>query len=60
MRKEAEKRKAEAIESLRVRVRVRDNRVKFCFAFWPFESLLNSFNFVLFTVLSLCGWVCAS
>ena len=58
MRKEAEKRKAEAIESLRVRVM--DNRVKFCFAFWPFESLLNSFNFVLFTVLSLCGGVCAS
>ena len=58
MRKEAEKRKAEAIENLRVRVR--DNRVKFCFAFWPFESLLNSFNFVLFTVLSLCGQVCAS
>ena len=58
MRKEAEKGKAEAIESLRVRVR--DNRVKFCFAFGPFESVLNSFNFVLFTVLSLCGWVCAS
>ena len=57
MGKEAKKRKAEAIKSLRVRVR--DNRVKFCFAFWPFESLLNSFNFVLVTVLSLCGWVCA-
>ena len=36
MGKEAKKRKAEAIKSLRVRVR--DNRVKFCFAFWPFES----------------------
>ena len=53
MRKEAEKRKAEAIENLRVRVR--DNRVKFCFAFWPFESLLNSFKF--FFCLLFCHFV---
>ena len=57
MRREVEKRKVEATKGLRVRVRMRDNRVRFCFAFWPFESLLNSFNFVLFTDLS---WVCAS
>ena len=55
MRKEAEKRKAEAIENLRVRVR--DNRVKFCFAFWPIESLLNSFNFFFFVYCFVTLWL---
>ena len=45
-RREAKKRKVEATKSLRVRVK--DNRVRFNFAFLPFGSLLNSFNFFFF------------
>ena len=45
-RKKAKKRKAEATKSLRVRAK--DNRVRYSFSFLPFGSLLNSFIY-LFT-----------